>query len=80
MVVLFKIYHNIIIYNILHDYMCGTDATNKKRIGKNADPSNKAAWVNGVSISRRGYPVGLWNSNALTVDDKFDVSTRDADY
>ena len=59
--------------------MCGTDATNKKRIGENADPSNKAAWVNGVSIPRRGYPVGLWNSNALTVDDKFDVSARDAD-
>ena len=46
------------IYNILHD-MCGTDATNKKRIGENADPSNKAAWVNGVSIPRRGYPIGL---------------------
>ena len=59
--------------------MCGTDATNKKRIGENADPSNKAAWVNGVSIPRRGYPIGFWNSNALTSDDKFDASARDAD-
>ena len=67
------------IYNILHDYMCGTDATNKKWIGENTDPSNKASWVNGVSISRRGYPIGLWNSNALTSDDKFDASARDAD-
>jgi hypothetical protein len=58
--------------------MCGTDATNKKRIGENADPSNKAAWVNGVSLPRRGYPVGLWNDNALTGDDKFDASARDA--
>jgi hypothetical protein len=68
----------IYIYNILNDYMCGTDATNKKRIGENADPSNKAAWVNGVSLPRRGYPVGLWNGNALTSDDKFDASARDA--
>ena len=66
------------IYNILNDYMCGTDATNKKRIGENADPSNKAAWVNGVSLPRRGYPIGLWNGNALTSDDKFDASARDA--
>ncbi len=79
MVVLFKIPHNIIIYNISNDYMCGTDATNKKRIGENADPSNKSAWVNGVSIPRRGYPVGLWNANALGSDDKFDASARDAD-
>jgi hypothetical protein len=41
-------------------------------------PSNKAAWVNGVSLPRRGYPVGLWNANALTSDDKFDASARDA--
>jgi hypothetical protein len=66
------------IYNILNDYMCGTDATNKKRIGENADPSNKAAWVSGVSLPRRGYPIGLWNGNALTSDDKFDASARDA--
>jgi hypothetical protein len=56
-----------------------TDATNKKRIGENADPSNKGAWVNGVNIPRRGYPIGLWNANSLTTDDKFDASARDAD-
>jgi hypothetical protein len=66
------------IYNILNDYMCGYDATNKKRIGENADPSNKAAWVNGVSLPRRGNPIGLWNGNALKSDDKFDASARDA--
>ncbi len=27
---------------------------------------------------RRGYPIGLWNANALTSDDKFDASGRDA--
>jgi hypothetical protein len=67
------------IYNVLNDYLCGTDATNKKRIGENADPSNKGAWVNGVSIPRRGYPIGLWKANSLTTDDKFDASARDAD-
>ena len=67
------------IYNILNDYMCGTDATNKKRIGENADPSNKAAWIEGVSIPRRGYPIGLYNGTAITSDDKFDACARDAD-
>jgi len=67
------------IYNVLNDYLCGTDATNKKRIGENADPSNKSAWVNGVSIPRRGYPIGLWNANAIGTDDAFDASSRDAD-
>jgi hypothetical protein len=59
--------------------MCGTDATNKNRIGENADPSNKAAWVTGGSLPRRGYPVGLWNDNILSSDDEFDASARDAD-
>jgi len=67
------------IYNVLNDYMCGTDATNKKRIGENADPSNKGQWVNGVNIPRRGYPIGLYNANNLSTDDKFDASARDAD-
>jgi hypothetical protein len=34
--------------------------------------------LTGLSLPRRGYPVGLWNGNALTSDDKFDVSARDA--
>jgi hypothetical protein len=67
------------IYNVLNDYLCGTDATNKKRVGENADPSNKSAWVEGVNIPRRGYPIGLYNANSLSVDDKFDASARDAD-
>ncbi len=59
--------------------MCGLDATNKKRVGENADPSNKGMWVDGVNIPRRDYPIGLWNANPLTSDDKFDASGRDAD-
>ena len=54
-------------------------ATNKKQIGENADPSNKCAWINGVNIPRRGYPIGLWNANDINTDDKFDASARDAD-
>ena len=78
--VLFKIYHDIIIYIIYYMIICVVLMQRiKNEIGENADPSNKADWVNGVSIPRRGYPIGLWNSNALTVDDKFDASTRDAD-
>ena len=67
------------IFNILNDYMCGLDATNKKRVGENADPSNKGMWVDDVNLPCRGYPIGLWNGNALTADDKFDASGRDAD-
>ena len=67
------------IYNVLNDYLCGTDATNKKKVGENADPSNKSAWVDSVNIPRRGYPIGLYNANSLSVDDKFDASARDAD-
>ena len=67
------------IYNILNDYMCGIDATNKKRIGENADPSNKSAWIQGVNIPRRGYPIGLSSGYGITVDDKFDAFSRDAD-
>ncbi len=59
--------------------MCGTDETNKNRVGENADPSNKAAWVDDFSIPRRGYPIGLRNGNSLSVDDKFDASARNAD-
>ncbi len=70
--------HNYI-FNLLNDYMCGLDATNKKRVGENADPSNKGMWVDSVSIPRRGYPIGLWNGNALTSDDKFEASGRDAE-
>ena len=58
--------------------MCGTDAT-IKRIGENADLSNKSAWINGAPIPRHCYPIGLWNANASTVDDKFDASARDGD-
>jgi hypothetical protein len=69
----------IFIDNALNNYMCGTDAAKKNRIGENAGPSYKSAWVHGIDSPRRGYPIGLCNSNVLTSDDKFDSSSRDVD-
>jgi hypothetical protein len=46
---------------------------------RNADPSNESAWVESANISRRGNPIGLYNCNALYVNDNFDASARDAD-
>ena len=41
MVVLFKIHHNTIIYNTLNVCIVELMQQIKKRIGENADPSNK---------------------------------------
>ena len=60
--------------------MCGIDATNKKRFGENSDPSYKSAWITVVNIPRRGYPIGLWNANTVSSDDKFDAFSRDANF
>jgi hypothetical protein len=46
------------IYNILSDYMSGHDATAKKRIGQNSDPSNKTTYNNGQLQRYAGFPVG----------------------
>ena len=46
------------IYNILNDYTTGTDATNKNRIGQNADPSCKYYYSKSGVRRRCGYPVG----------------------
>ena len=46
------------IYNILHDFTCGTDAVGKNRIGCNSDPSNKSVYVNGQVNRYAGFPLG----------------------
>ena len=46
------------LYNILHDYTCGTDSVGKNRIGCNSDPSNKSVYYNGQSRRYAGYPTG----------------------
>ena len=47
------------IYNILNDFTTGTDATNKNRIGQNADPSCKYYYSNSGVRRRCGFPIGL---------------------
>ena len=47
------------IYNILNDFTTGTDATNKNRIGQNADPSCKYYSSKSGARRRSGFPIGL---------------------
>ncbi len=47
------------IYNILNDFTTGTDATNKNRIGQNADPSCKYYSSKSGARRRCGFPIGL---------------------
>ena len=47
------------IYNILNDFTTGTDATNKNRIGQNADPSCKYYSSKSGALRRCGFPIGL---------------------
>ena len=47
------------IYNILNDFTTGTDATNKNRIGQNADPSCKYYYSKSGVRRRCGFPIGL---------------------
>ena len=47
------------IYNVLNDFTTGTDATNKNRIGQNADPSCKYYYSKSGTRRRCGFPVGL---------------------
>jgi hypothetical protein len=46
-------------YNILNDFTTGTDATNKNRIGQNADPSCKYYYNKSGARRRCGFPIGL---------------------
>ncbi len=49
------------IYNIFNDFTTGTDATNKNRIGHNANPSESCKYYcSNSGVGRRcGFPVGL---------------------
>ena len=69
------IYHYGYIYNILNDFTTGTDATNKNRIGQNADPSCK--YYSSKSGARRhcGFPVGLI-ADPKSANDQDDYTIR----
>ena len=63
------------IYNILNDYTIGTDATNKNRIGQNADPSCKYYSSKSGTRRRCGFPVGLI-SEPKSANDQDDYTIR----
>jgi hypothetical protein len=63
------------IYNILNDFTTGTDATNKNRIGQNADPSCKYYYSKSGVRRRCGYPIGLI-SDPKSANDNDDYSIR----
>ena len=63
------------IYNILNDYTTGTDATNKNRIGQNADPSCKYYYSKSGARRRCGYPIGLI-SDPKSANDQDDYTIR----
>ena len=63
------------IYNILNDYTTGTDATNKNRIGQNADPSCKYYSSKSGSRRRCGFPLGLI-SDPKSANDQDDYTIR----
>ena len=54
------------IYNILHDFTCGSQNINMRMIGENEDPSLDY-WNNGGVITPRlGYPLGLISNDNKT--------------
>ena len=55
------------IYNILNDFTTGTDATNKNRIGQNADPSCKYYYSKSGIRRRCGFPLGLTTDPKLMI-------------
>ena len=63
------------IYNILNDFTTGTDATNKNRIGQNADPSCKYYYSKSGVRRRCGFPVGLI-SDPKSANDQDDYTIR----
>ena len=63
------------IYNILNDYTTGTDATNKNRIGQNADSSCKYYSSKSGSRRRCGFPLGLI-SDPKSANDQDDYTIR----
>ncbi len=63
------------IYNILNDFTTGTDATNKNRIGQNADPSCKYYSSKSGARRRCGFPIGLI-SDPKSANDYDDYTIR----
>ena len=63
------------IYNILNDFTTGTDATNKNRIGQNADPSCKYYYSNSGARRRCGFPIGLI-ADPKSANDQDDYTIR----
>jgi len=63
------------IYNILNDFTTGTDATNKNRIGQNADPSCKYYYSKSGVRRRCGFPLGL-TTDSKTANDYDDYCIR----
>ena len=63
------------IYNILNDFTTGTDATNKNRIGQNADPSCKYYSSKSGTRRRCGFHIGLI-SDPKSANDQDDYTIR----
>ena len=63
------------IYNILNDFTVGTDATNKNRIGQNADPSCKYYYSKSGVRRRCGFPLGV-TTDPKTANDQDDYTIR----
>ena len=63
------------IYHILNDFTTGTDATNKNRIGQNADPSCKYYSSKSGARRRCGFPVGLI-ADPKSANDQDDYTIR----
>ena len=63
------------IYNILNDFTTGTDATNKNRIGQNADPSCKYYYSKSGARRRCGFPIGLI-ADSKSANDQDDYTIR----
>ena len=63
------------IYNILNDFTTGTDATNKNRIGQNADSSCKYYYSKSGVRRRCGFPLGV-TTDPKTANDQDDYTIR----
>ena len=63
------------IYNILNDFTVGTDATNKNRIGQNADPSCKYYYSKSGVRRRCGFPLGN-TTDPKSANDQDDYTIR----
>jgi hypothetical protein len=55
-----------LVYNTLFDLTAAQDSLNRRKIGENADPSQKYDNVSGVVTERRGYPIALSTSDGAS--------------